>query len=112
MHINRYVYLSIYQALILLKEGSHDKAHQALDEKAKSLGLQVSWLGDETVQYIYARGEDIVILESFTYLGSIVQNNGEPRQEVLWPGPWCYGLAQHEYLALLVPVQMDKDSDF
>ena len=28
-----------------------------------------------------------------------------------WPGPWCYGLAQHKYLALSVPVQTDKDSD-
>ena len=27
------------------------------------------------------------------------------------PGPRCYGLTQHEYLALSVPVQTDKDSD-
>ena len=26
-----------------------------------------------------------------------------------WPDPWCYGLAQHEYLALSVPVQTDED---
>ena len=31
-----------------------------------------------------------------------------------WLGParsgsWCYGPAQHEYLALSVPVQTDKD---
>ena len=26
-----------------------------------------------------------------------------------WPGPCCYGLPQHEYLALSVLVQTDKD---
>ena len=28
-----------------------------------------------------------------------------------WPGPRRYGLAQHEYLALSIPVQTCKDSD-
>ena len=28
-----------------------------------------------------------------------------------YSGPWCYGLAQHEYLVLSVPVQTDKDSN-
>ena len=66
---------------------------EALHEEAKSLGLQVSWpktkvqvfggLLGETVQCIHACGEDIDILESFTYLGSIILNNGGSRQEVL-----------------------------
>ena len=57
---------------------------------------------DETVQCIHACGEDIDILESFTYLGSVVHNNGYGL---------AHGLAQHEYLALSVPVQTDKDSN-
>ena len=36
---------------------------------------------------IHACGEDIDILDSFTYLGSVVHNNGESHQEVLqWIG--------------------------
>ena len=95
---------------------------EALHEEAKPLGFQVSWpkskvqvfgvLLDETVQCIHACDEDIDILDSFKYLGSVVHNNCGSRQEVLrWIGPWCYGLAQHEYLALSVPVQTDKDAN-
>ena len=57
-------------------------ALEALHEEAKPLGLQVSWpktkvqvfggLLDKTVQ----ASEDIDILDSFTYLGSLVHNNG------------------------------------
>ncbi|KAG0716086.1 hypothetical protein GWK47_010475 [Chionoecetes opilio] len=53
---------------------------KALHEEAKPLGLEVSWLKtkvqvfggylDEAVQFVYACGEDIEILESFTYLNS------------------------------------------
>ena len=39
---------------------------------------------NETVQSIHVCGEVIDILESFTYLGSVVHNNGESRQEALW----------------------------
>ena len=53
-----------------------------------------------------------ITITSFIYLGSVVHNKGGSRQEVLqWigrPDPRCYGLTQHEYLALLVPVQTDK----
>ena len=66
---------------------------EVLHEEAKSLELQVSWpkikvqefgdLLDETVQAIHTCGEDIDILENFTYLGSVVHNNNEIRQEVL-----------------------------
>ena len=28
-----------------------------------------------------------------------------------WPGPQHYGLVQHKYLELLVPVKVDKDLD-
>ena len=68
-------------------------ALDALHEEAKPLGLQVSWtktkvqvfggLLDETVRSVHACGEDIEILDSFTYLGSVVHNNGGSRQEVL-----------------------------
>ncbi|KAG0729698.1 Retrovirus-related Pol polyprotein from type-1 retrotransposable element R2 [Chionoecetes opilio] len=68
-------------------------ALEALHEEAKPLGLEVSWLKtkvqvfgdllDEAVQSVHACGEDIEILESFTYLGSSVHNDGGSRQEVL-----------------------------
>ena len=42
---------------------------------------------DETVQSIHSCSEDIDILDSFTYLGNVVHNNGGSRQEVLrWFG--------------------------
>ncbi|KAG0710480.1 hypothetical protein GWK47_022710 [Chionoecetes opilio] len=68
-------------------------ALEALHEEAKPLRLEVSWLKtkvqvfgdllDEAVQSVHACGEDIEILESFTYLGSAVHNDGGSRQEVL-----------------------------
>ncbi|KAG0710786.1 putative epidermal cell surface receptor [Chionoecetes opilio] len=68
-------------------------ALEALHEEAKPLGLEVSWLKtkvqvfggllDEAVQSVHACGEDIEILESFTYLGSAVHNDRGSRQEVL-----------------------------
>ncbi|KAG0728970.1 Exportin-6-B [Chionoecetes opilio] len=68
-------------------------ALEALHEEAKPLGLEVSWLKtkvqvfgdllDEAVQSVHACGKDIEILESFTYLGSAVHNDGGSRQEVL-----------------------------
>ena len=67
---------------------------------------------DETVQSIHACSENIDILDSFTYLGSVVHNNGGSCQEVLrWIGPWCYELTQYKYLALVEPVQTDKGSN-
>lgn len=61
---------------------------KALHQEVKPLGLQVSWAkSDETVQSVYVCGEDIEILEIFSYLGSSVQNNGRSHQEVLqWIG--------------------------
>ena len=38
---------------------------------------------DETVQSVHACGEDIEISETFTYLGSVVHNDGESSQEVV-----------------------------
>ena len=72
-------------------------AFKVLHEETKPLGLQVFWpkskvqvfggLLDETVQSIHACGEDIDILESFTYLGSVVHNNGGSHKKVLqWIG--------------------------
>ena len=97
-------------------------ALEVLHEEAKPLGLQVSWpitkvqvfggLLDETVQCIHACGEDIDILDSFKYLGNVVHNNSGSRQEVLRRiGIYCYGLAQHEYLALSISILTDKDSN-
>ena len=67
-------------------------ALEALHEEDKALGLQVSWLKtkvqvfgglvDERGQSIHVCGEDIAILDSFTYLGSVVHNNGGSLQEV------------------------------
>ena len=70
----------------------------------------------EAAQCIHVCGEDIDTLDTFTCLGNVVHNNDGSQHEVLWwiglPGPWCYGFTQHEYLALSVPVQTDKDSNF
>ena len=66
-------------------------------KEAEPLGLEVSWsktkvqvfgsLLGETVQSIHACSEDIDVLDSFTYFGSMVHNNGGSRQEVLrWIG--------------------------
>ena len=67
-------------------------ALEALHEEVKPLGLKVSWAKtkvqvfggvlDETVQSVHACGEDIEILKSFTYLGSVVHNDGGSSQEV------------------------------
>ncbi|KAG0714310.1 Coiled-coil domain-containing protein 25 [Chionoecetes opilio] len=69
---------------------------------AKPLGLEVSWLKtkvqvfgdllDEAVQSVHACGEDIEILESFTYLGSAVHNDGGSRQEALRRIGIAYGV--------------------
>ena len=59
--------------------------------------LKVSWtktkvqvfggILDETVQSVHAYGEDIEILKTFTYLGSVVHNDGGSTKEVLlWSG--------------------------
>ncbi len=66
-------------------------ALEALHEEAKPLGLEVSrtntkvqafggLLGD-TVQSVHACGDDIEVLESFTYLYSVVHNTGGSGQE-------------------------------
>ena len=41
---------------------------------------------DETVLSVYACGEDIEILENFTYLGSVVHNDGSNQEVVWWIG--------------------------
>ena len=66
-------------------------ALEALHKETKSLGLQISWLKtkvqvfggllDETVQSIHVCGKNIDILDSFTYLGSMVHNNGGSHQD-------------------------------
>ncbi len=38
---------------------------------------------DDTVQSVRACGEDVEILQNFTYLGSVLNNDGGSRQEVL-----------------------------
>ena len=67
-------------------------ALEELHENAKPLGLQVSWaktkvqafggLLDEAVQSVQACGEDIEVLQRFTYLGSVIHNNGRSDDEI------------------------------
>lgn len=63
---------------------------------AKSTVQVFRGLLEEYVLLVHAGGEDITILENFSYLGSIVQNSGGFHQGDLWwigkLGPWCYGL--------------------
>ena len=47
---------------------------------------------DETVQYIHACGEEIDILENFTYLVSIVHNNDGSCQEIFWQISLAHGV--------------------
>ena len=72
-------------------------ALEALHEEVKPLGLKVSWVKtkvqvfggilDKTVQSVHACAEDIEILKNFTYLGSVVHNDGGSSQEVTrWIG--------------------------
>ena len=72
---------------------------ETLHEEAKPLVFQVSWIKTkiqvfgvllgETVQSIHACNGEIDILDSFTYFGSLVYNNGGLGQEVLQ----CIGVA-------------------
>ena len=67
-------------------------ALEALHEEMKPLELKVSWaktkvqvIGgvlDETVRSVHARGEDIEILQNFTYLGNVVHNDGGWSQDI------------------------------
>ncbi len=93
-------------------------ALEALHEEAKPLGLEVSWtktkvqtfgglLGD-TVQSVHACGEDIEVLESFTYFGSVVHKNGGSGQEVTRRIGLAHGV-MNEYMALSIYMQADKD---
>ncbi len=77
-------------------------APEMLHEKVKPVGLEVSWtkrkahsfggLLDDTVQSVHACGEDIEVLESFTYLGSVVHNSGRSDQEVIRRIGLAYGV--------------------
>ncbi len=89
---------------VILAESLEDLliALEVLHEKVKPLGLEVSWtktkvqafggLLDDTVQPVHACGEDIEVLESFTYLGSVVHNNGRSDQEVIRRIDLAYGV--------------------
>ena len=67
-------------------------ALEALHEEVKPLRFKVSWAKtkvqvfggvlDETVQSVHVCDEDIEILKNFTYLGSVVHNDGGSNQEV------------------------------
>ena len=67
-------------------------ALEVLHEEAKPLGLRVSWtktkvqafggLLDDTVESVHTCGENIEVSERFTYLGSVVHNDGGSGQEV------------------------------
>ncbi len=70
-------------------------------EEARPLGLEVFWaktkvqafggLLYDTVQSVHACGEDIEVLESFTYLASVVHDNGRSDQEVIRRISLAYG---------------------
>ncbi|XP_045110009.1 uncharacterized protein LOC123503949 [Portunus trituberculatus] len=87
---NQYRVLSLGTRALLRRD---KERLEALHEEAKSLGLQVSWpktkvqmfrgLLHETVQSVRACGEDIEILENFTYLGCVMRNDGGSSHEVL-----------------------------
>ena len=86
---------------------------EALHEDVKPLGLKVSWpktnVLDETIQSVHVFGENIEILKNFTYLGSVLHNDGAPSQKLtrrteLW-------IRSTRVLALSISVQTDKDLD-
>lgn len=66
---------------------------EALHEETKPLDLKVSWtktkvqafggLLDDSVQSVRVHGEDIDVLGSFKYAGSVIYNNGGSDQEVI-----------------------------
>ncbi len=68
-------------------------ALEALHEEVKPLGVEVSWtktkaqvfggLLDEAVRSVCASGEDIEVLESFTYLCSVIHNTGRSGPQVI-----------------------------
>ncbi len=68
-------------------------ALEVLYEEAKLLGLEVSWtktkvqasggLLDDTVQSVHACGENIKVLESFSYLGTVVHKIVKSDQEAI-----------------------------
>lgn len=67
-------------------------ALEALHEEPKPLGLRVSRIEikvrvskdllDEALQSVHVCGKAIDILKNFTYLYSVVQNNGGLNQEI------------------------------
>ena len=67
---------------------------EILHKEVKSFALEIPWLKikvqvfggllDETVKSVYESGEDIEVLENFTYIDNIVCNDGGSNQEVVW----------------------------
>lgn len=67
-------------------------ALKLLHEEGKSLKIKVSWskiklqllrgLLDNTVQSLHACGEDVEVNKSFTYMGSVVYDDGGSHQVV------------------------------
>lgn len=61
---------------------------------------------------VHPCGEAAEILENFTYLVSVVHSSRESCQDSLkvdWPGLTVYGQLQHDYLALSLSAEKDKD---
>lgn len=77
-------------------------ALEALNEEAKPLGLKVSWIKtkvqafgdllDNAVESVHACGENIEVLESFTYLGSVVHKNAGSGHDVIRRIGLAYGI--------------------
>ena len=67
-------------------------ALEALHEEAEPLGLRVSWMKtkiqafgdllDEAVHSVQVCGEDIEVLDKFTYLGSVIHKDGGSSKDV------------------------------
>ncbi|XP_076039380.1 uncharacterized protein LOC143024457 [Oratosquilla oratoria] len=93
---------------------------ESLHREARPFRPEVSWtktkvqefeaLLDDTVQSVHAYGMDTEVSEMFTYLGSIVHNNGGSCQEILRRINITHGVmdsCQPEYMALSLFMQED-----
>lgn len=89
----------IYQAIQIAVRG-----------EAKTKVKVICSLQGETVQPIPVCGEDIIVLENFTRLGSTVHNNSGSNQEVFWQtGLACSGMdSLNKHMILPVAIQ-DKE---
>ena len=92
-------------------------ALETLSEEAEPLGLRVSWIKtkiqdfggtlDDAIKSYRVAGEEVDIVEKFTYLGSVVHSSTtcavrSRGRSSTWPRIWSYELAGGDYLVLTV----------